>query len=306
MEIVLCTDNNYIMPTGVLMCSICENNQDVSFHIVLGGEVYGDNVQKLKDICLKYSAGITFYHLDYSTLDFVPFGRAGQPGHVSLATYFRLFLAQLLPDSIDRVIYLDGDIICLKPLRSLWEMELGNHPIAAVTDMDADDPSRYIRLGYSSTNGYFNAGVLLVNLKNWRENSYYDQFKEFIESYPERIVFHDQDVLNAVFSGKILPLDIRFNLQSGFLENRPSYVPYPSTFEDYIRNPYLVHFTTNIKPWIKGCPHPYSRHFLNFYQISPWHNKRLALKKVNTIRGHLINTLVRLGVHTYNGDYIKL
>lgn len=306
MDIVLCTDNNYVMPTGVLMCSVCENNQAVAFHVVLGEDTTEENIQKLRGICSKYSAKLSLYRLDYSSLDFVPFGRDGQPGHVSVVTYFRLFLAQLLPESLDRVLYLDGDIICLKSLQQLWDLDLCDYPIAAAIDMDANDPDRYNRLGYSYSKGYYNAGVLLVNLKYWREKSSLDVFKSFIETYPERIIFHDQDVLNYVFAGKILPLDIRYNLQSGFLEQKPSYIPDRSNFEEYIRDPYLVHYTTNIKPWIKGCSHPYASHFLYYYHCSPWCNERLALKRVNTLRGHLINVLVRLGLHTYNGDYINL
>lgn len=226
------------------------------------------------------------------------------PSHVSIVTYFRLFLAEILPETLNKVLYLDCDIICAGPLDRLWDRPLRNKPIAAVTDMDANDPNRYVRLGYEPKFGYFNAGVLLINLKYWREHEVIRQFSDFMHNNANRIIFHDQDVLNFTFAGNVDVIDIDFNLQNGFLRLPPSFIPNPKTFEYCIKNPKLIHYSYIHKPWIKGPLHPYVKYYLHYKRLSPWRYSIRKVEDAKSTKDRLVNILVRLGLHTYNSDYI--
>ena len=78
-----------------------------------------------------------------------------------------------------------------------------------------------IRDRYSPSLGYFNAGVLLVNLRYWRENNLSESFFEIINKYPERLRYHDQDVLNIVLKEIKLTLPLKYNVQHGYFFKDP-------------------------------------------------------------------------------------
>lgn len=304
MDIVLCTDNNYCIHTGILMCSICDNNDNVHYHIVISEDVTVKNKRKLESVALKYNAEIAFYTINPSIIDSLPFGKEIMPQHVSVVTYFRLFLTEILPSTLSKVLYLDVDMICAGTLSELWDRPLSDKPLVAVTDMDANDPHRYARLGYDSELGYFNAGVLLINLDYWRNERILLQFSNFMTEHSDRIIFHDQDVLNHIFAGKAELVDIDYNLQNGFLRQPPSFIPNHDTFDYCIKHPKLIHYTYIHKPWIKGSPHPYTSYYLHYKKLSPWRYRIRKSKEARSVKEWLVNVLVRLGIHTYNSDYI--
>lgn len=260
MQIVFTSDNNYLRYLGVTICSICENNadEDIVFHVVLSGQVQEPGKEYLKGIVSKYGKQLHFYPIHNDLLDILPAGKPGQPMHISTAAYYRLFLASILPESVDKVIYLDCDLIVEGSLKPMWETDMSGCPIAAVTDMDAASLERYRRLRYPVRYGYFNSGVLLINLKYWREHDCQKAFEDFIHKHLDRIVYHDQDVLNCVFQTDKKELPIRFNLQEAGLYTRVNLSwEYDDQLEEAIRKPVIVHYTTGQKPWNAGCTHPW-------------------------------------------------
>ena len=115
MDIVICTDNNYVMPSGVLFCSICENNrqENITFHVIADQSFSDENRRALLSIVMKYDKKICFYQIDPNIFTSFPVGRKDQPIHITLAAYYRLYLTELLPKDLNKVLYLDGDIIVL-------------------------------------------------------------------------------------------------------------------------------------------------------------------------------------------------
>ena len=150
MEIVCSTDNNYVMPTGVMMCSLCENNrgEQVHFH-VLSSDITDANKSALRRIADGYGKDIEFHKINDADLADFPIGRDGQSAHISsLATYYRLFLGDILPDSITKVIYLDGDLIVRKSLKELWDTDMDGYAIAGAPDTGNNGVEHYNRLLY--------------------------------------------------------------------------------------------------------------------------------------------------------------
>lgn len=90
---------------------------------------------------------------------------------------------------------MDGDIIVRNNLNELWNTDIKDYAIGAVPDQSEGLIVFYNRLKYPPRLGYFNSGVLLINLKYWRDNNLTEQFNKFLQTYPERVVFHDQDIL---------------------------------------------------------------------------------------------------------------
>lgn len=254
---------------GVTMCSICENNrgEELSFHVVLSGEVSEERKLFVQGIAQKYGADIKFYPINNDLLDVLPAGKDGQPDHISVAAYYRLFLASILPTDIDKVIYLDCDLIDAGSLKDLWDTDIAKYPIAAIPDMTEADLIHYRQLKYSPKLGYFNSGVLLVNLKYWRENQCQNQFESFIHDYIDRIVYHDQDVLNYIFRENKIILPLKYNVQEGALYERVNISwEYDEQLEEALSNPVIIHYTTGQKPWNTGCKHPWKSEWYKYLE----------------------------------------
>ena len=169
-NIVACTDKKFIMPTGVMMTSVCENNMDtdVVFHIIVDEDVNTDDCQDLKDAVTIYRGkSVLFYHAN-DKMQKKSFPKGMNRNDITRTTYYRLYLAELLPAELDKVLYLDGDVIVRHSLLPLWNTNIEEKAVAAAYDCSSGRIEYYNRLKYPFELGYFNAGVLLINLKYWR------------------------------------------------------------------------------------------------------------------------------------------
>lgn len=101
-------------------------------------------------------------------------------------------------------------------------------------------------------------GVLLINLKYWREHHVEEALREFYQKYPERIVYNDQDLLNAVLYDKKVMVSLRWNVQGMFYKRKLVLGKhYEAEHLDAALHPYVVHYTSRHKPWHLYCVHPY-------------------------------------------------
>lgn len=257
-DIVCCIDNNYTEYCGVTLSSIFTYTPDERFciHIICNGEIEKTKKEKLSNYVKRHGSELLFYKILPETIEKFPMK---ETDHLSFATYLRLFMSELLPDNIDKVLYLDCDIIVIDSLKSLWETNIDDVAVAAVEDAAIFDAESFKRLNYPKEYSYFNAGVLLVNLKKWREHNFSNMFREYIAKYPERIVFHDQDVLNSLLYKDKKFLNLRWNLIDVFLLKSPLLHPYrKQEWEAAIKNPGIIHFTGALKPWKYKSDNPFT------------------------------------------------
>ena len=111
---------------------------------------------------------------------------------ITQATYYRLNLAEILPERIDKVLYLDGDVICRKSLVSLWNTDISQCAVAGGPDASETAFEKENHLHLQHWNGYFNAGVLLINLRWWREHHSTEAFYSFINEHRDWLRCQDQ------------------------------------------------------------------------------------------------------------------
>lgn len=271
MDIVACTDNHFIMPTGVMMYSVCVNNAEepITFHIVIDEKVTNSQKEDLQTtIQCFHNKAIAFYCIDGGKYVKLP-ARDEHPT-ITQATYYRLNLAEILPERIDKVLYLDGDVICRKSLVSLWNTDISQCAVAGGPDAIETAVEKENHLHLQHWNGYFNAGVLLINLRWWREHNSTEAFFSFISEHGEWIKYQDQDVLNYVFNDHKILLPIKYNLVSGFLYSDVDPGKHLKELEDAIQDPCIVHYTGGRKPWAISSRHPYNRTFLKYYSQTIW------------------------------------
>lgn len=317
-DIVCSTDDNYIMPTGVMLTSLFENNKgiDINVHLLHGG-LTNKHIEQITSQVSIYGQKIRFYRMDDHLFSDFPIGKSYQTDHVgsSMATYYRLFLARVLSDDIEKVIYLDGDILVVDSLQELWDMDMSDKAIAAVADSYNNDITHYNRLRYPQKQGYFNAGVLLINLKYWREHKIDNIFLDYVANYPERLACHDQDVLNFVFKDAKIELPLKYNMLNEYwFDVRYSLISweYEQQIIDGQKNPVIIHFTCIPKPWYKNCKHPYKIMFEKYKSMSLWSNvkEKRWLRIKYLIEHFFIKSVVFIGLRKYDyiieNRYIKL
>lgn len=273
LHIAVCLDSGYVMPTGVMMYSVCVNNQDVDidFHVLIDGSVSERDKQDLRDTLEKFHGKrALFYAVNSMQTIRFPLIKRG----LTRATYYRLFLPEILPPSVEKVLYLDGDIIVRHSLLPLWETDMTDFAIGAVMDVCDGDIRIYNRLKYPYTKGYFNAGVLFINLAYWRDNNIVARLIDYIKNYPERILQEDQDVMNAVLQDEKIKLPVCYNFQSGFLKSIPGRDSWrdDSEIKSEMTDPVIVHFSERQKPWYKNLrySHPFKSTFLKYQSQTKW------------------------------------
>ena len=299
-DIVACTDHRNVMPTGVMMCSVCVNNPDVDilFHIITDSDVVREDCDDLTAIVARYNrARLEFYPVTEQIFSY-SFPRIKE--RITRTAYYRLFVTEMLPTTIDKVLYLDGDVIVRHSLEELWNMDLSGRALAAAPDMKEDTTDRYEGLGYSKSLGYFNSGVLLINLAYWRQHQATKLFGEFLRDRWETILFHDQDVLNYVFREQKMTLPIKYNFQHGFLWKTPQcdWSKYGEEVKEAREDPVIVHFTGIDKPWRYSYePNPFRSTFLKYQNMTKWKDVfidgRSRFTRVRNLGG---NILRRIGV----------
>lgn len=296
MHIAVCLDKDFVMPTGVMMYSVCVNNPDVDidFHILIDESVTDKEQRDLKDTINKFQDKRTFFYFAQSLprIDF-PFNLERLPR----AAFYRLFLSDILPSTIEKVLYMDGDIIVRHSLLPLWNIDLANNAIGATIDACEGEIEKYNRLRYSFEKGHFNSGVLLINLKYWRDNLVKKEFLRYLIDFPDRIVFADQDVMNVVLQDRKLTLPIKYNLQTAFLRKVPrwDYWKYESEVKEAIADPIIVHFTEKDKPWIITThnPHPFRSTFLKYQNQTKWKNCRIERGSKNQFLRNFVGVFLR-------------
>jgi lipopolysaccharide biosynthesis glycosyltransferase len=162
------------------------------------------------------------------------------------AIYYRLCIAEMLSKNITKCLYLDSDMLCVDSIYDLYDTDIKNYAAAAV--IDPLDTHRAKNLGYDPNLGYFNSGMLLLNLDYWRNNNCAAEIIKFLADNSDK--FYDQDGINYILRGKILSISPEYNMFASILCQTA--LPGKDYFDAYsktVKNPCVIHYTSNRKPW---------------------------------------------------------
>jgi lipopolysaccharide biosynthesis glycosyltransferase len=268
-HVALCVDGNYLFQCATLIKSIALFTRDAAavFHIFSEN---GNAAAKIEQ-CLAGSAhSAVFYAVSPDEVEKLPIHSRD---HVNAMTYWRITLSRFLPPGLDKVLYLDCDMLTVDSVKSLWETDISSFAMAAVPDIFCDDIRRYNRLDYKPLSYYFNAGAILINLDFWRNYDIAGQTIRYLLESGEKCVYHDQDALNHVLAGKIKVLDARYNMQCDFfgeLENLLIRKEYITSIVEGLNNPCIIHFAGSTKPWHKQSLHPYTGVWRKIQRLTSW------------------------------------
>jgi lipopolysaccharide biosynthesis glycosyltransferase len=301
--VVCALDDGYAMPMATMVCSLLDHlNPQCKLQLyVIDGGIQPDSKAKILASVDGDRCTITWLQPDRAMLERM--SQFKTSGHLSLSTYYRLFLPELLPIGLEKVIYLDCDLIVLADLQPLWQLDIAPYYLLAAQDagiiqVGSDSGLlNYQALGIPAEGKYFNAGVLVLNLVRWRAVQMGWQIIEYMEKNPEFIRLHDQDALNATLFDKWGELDPRWNQTPHLYRNFRSWQDSPFSEAVYSRtlaSPYIVHFASSAKPWNRYT-HRHHRQFYGYLDQTAWRGWRFPLWKDLWQRaGRAINKLRRM------------
>lgn len=308
-NILIASDINYAPYYGVMLTSLFENNRQSSFDVYLiTDETWTEKeTKKFNRLCEKNNSRFIVLKTDVLSLIEVPLN---PNHHVNKATYYNILASRILPDSVDKVIYLDGDMLVRGDISPIWHMDMKGYAMAAVWDSIAFDENVAIRLGYSLEHKYVNNGTSIYNLKYWREHNIDKKALSFMDENFESLTFMDQDVANAVFAGHVKYLPITYNFQVMFLTKYFSKRFSTEFMENVLntsQNPIIVHYNGGVKPWSwRYYGLPYRKEWLRAYWHSPWFFA-YQITPIKKYIKHLIKRVIKRKslVNTQRNQYIS-
>lgn len=265
-HIFFACDDGYVPFLAVALTSLRENaNKRRSYAI----KILNTGISE----CYKERIKNTFSAPKFS-IDFVDVSEAVESiseklhtrDYYSKSTYYRLFIPNLFPD-VDKALYLDGDIVLTGDVSKLYDTELCDNLVGAVHDSfvgSVDILKSYVtnRVGVDSSDDYFNAGVLVMNLKAMREMDFEKVFINLVGAVKFDVA-QDQDYLNVICRGRCTHIGYEWNCMPGFTSIGDAHK--------------LIHYNLDNKPWKKKVP--YGNYFWEYAIRSGFEQEILAAKK---------------------------
>ena len=257
-QIVCCTDDNYAFNFAVLAQSILDHHpaDAVAFHL-MHSELSEYSSRGIQEFARASGIELHTYPIDESIFENLP-----RISYFGIATYFRFLIPELLPATLDRVLYLDMDIIVDGRLEPLWATPLEGCSAAVVED---GVPAH---LGALAPATYFNAGVMLINMAYWRTEDVKGRALAAMMEHAAIIRYGDQDALNIVLANSKRMVDRKWNahmMMDKALMRRAARGQIGSA-----DRPVVIHFNQKIKPWMFNCKHAYTRQYREILSRTPF------------------------------------
>lgn len=262
-SVVCAGDCNFIKPIQVMIKSIEVNTSaPVNVYILQKGW----NMEEKKETIRKFSEEKIKIHFIQMNRD-IPEEQLKVSATISIEAYYRLFLDKLLPETLEQVIYLDGDLIVEGDIKELWGIPMDGKALMAATEMFHE--AYYVssplalrtwkKMGIPEKQKYFNSGVLKVNLKKWRQEKIGEKIIQYLTENKEDVLWHDQDGLNAVLWNDRKELPAEWNVMTAlFYETDYSRINITEKeAKMWMEHPKILHYANSKeKPWKETCRHP--------------------------------------------------
>ena len=245
MNILVTLDANYLFCLNTMLTSLLYSNPDRTFRVYLmHSSITEAQVSETRRI-LDGRGELILLKAEESGLEDAP-TTARYPKEI----YYRIFAARYLPGTLDRVLYLDPDIIVNGRLDDLYALSMGNYYFAAASHV-GEFLSRFNqrRLDMGDNDPYINSGVMLMNLALLRAEQDENAVFRFMQQHRRSLLLPDQDVISGLYGSRIYPLDpFRYNMTERLYAR---HAPFEKGFDlDWVRsNAVIIHYCGRNKPW---------------------------------------------------------
>jgi lipopolysaccharide biosynthesis glycosyltransferase len=264
------TDSRYVLPLAVMLRSVRANlnpSRSLSIFIVADGLSASDKNRVVES--LGPDGTVSWVRPQRSGFTSLPLW-----GRMPIATYDKVAVARLLPATLNKVLWLDCDLLVLSDIARLWDEELGNYfSLAAWDPLVRRLGSRfgvagYRALGLDGDARYFNAGVMVINLALWRRDDIAGQTLDYLRRFRHRVFFWDQEGLNAVLAGRWKEIDAGWN--RNLCLERPTFSRGLLFGDDSIGPSRILHYCGNLKPWRYSSGSHYHALYYRYLDLTAW------------------------------------
>lgn len=246
--VALCADDKYAQAAAVTIASLSDHRvvgRELEIWL-LSYEISSRNVNMLRAAARLSRATLHIRALDSDRLQFPV-----SSDYITAVTFGRLWLGDMLPPRIRRVLYLDCDLLVIGNLTELWETDLDGYLLGAVQEATTGvlgTPKTYEHPQdphLDPEKPYFNAGVLLIDLPQWRREAVTARAADY--AVQRKPPLNDQDALNAVLAGQWLEIDRQWNVTTFWFRSRSRQQRYRAL----LRRARVVHYVGHRKPWLR-------------------------------------------------------
>ena len=259
-NICIASDNNYAQPSCVLISSVlcnAKDTDDIEIYM-LCDNVTNENKEKIKEITGKRN-NCKIYFINPDNNNFTQYLTLKTHNYLSISSYYRLNIHNILSKyDVEKIIYLDSDMVVNTSLEELYNTDLDGNFIGGVVDISPIRMNKKTKLPL--LNKYINSGMLLIDVKKWRDNHIEQLFYKYIQEKKEEIFCGDQQIINVVLNGKIKILDPKWNVQTSNFMNRSS----------YIKRPNIIHYIGCSKPWIYASYNYFKDYWFKYLDMTPF------------------------------------
>lgn len=255
-NIVMSFNDKYSIHAQVVIDSLLshtKNGKKIFFYIIYDDNLSNKNIEKLNNK-YKQKTNLYFIYAKNTFIEKFPLNR----DYISINTYYRLIIHEVLPETVKRVIYIDSDVVVCDDIINLWNIDLGGKIIGGCQDEGGVLQSRRL-FGNKANNTYINAGVLLFDIEKAIEKysnlSFY--YSEVFYRNMENITLQDQDIVNIAYKNDIKIIPLNWNVTSRIYSANDLDKAYSDQEEkDARENPWIIHYTDTRKPWKFSSTHP--------------------------------------------------
>lgn len=293
MNILFAPNNYYVMPSIVLLQSLFDVTKEQLDIYLFHSDLSDENLNKLEKFITNH--GGKFHPLSVSAQ---ALGEAHVSGHITEEAYYRLLAQDLLPTELDRVLYLDADIIVMRSLQEFYYMPFENNDGTSCYYVVCEGPgiSKRAREVYDNLEipyeyPYFNSGVLLINLSLLREKFDTKTSLEYIRCKGENLSNHDQDTLNALFYDKVKYVDWHIYNQTIL------HIADKHEAKMRLDNAKIIHYAGPDKPWNPNYSSWYFNEFWKYAYRAGYRSlyaKILTQRFCKNMKGHLTHLISRI------------
>lgn len=271
-NVVFASDENFLKYTATTLVSILKNmktDRNLSVFVMTDAEISREGLEGISKLFRIRNFKFTNLIVDASQ-----FAKIKTTPGISLATYYRLVMHDLLPADVDRVLYLDSDIIVRKCISEIYDTDLTGYLFAGVQDSIS---KRYNdKFGAPLEAPHINAGVTLVNVRAVRDANFSDRINRYLDSHKYLITLGDQQIINGAFQREIKYIPATWNVHGSMFDRqwRSKNVGINNTFtkaeiDAAVEDPAVIHYTFKRKPWMSS-EHPRTKEWFAYAQLTPF------------------------------------
>ena len=296
-DVTCSTDDKYVQHCCAMLCSLFENNKEHKVIVYLLHHGLSNDSQELLHLLAdRYENEIICHDVNPDVFDGVELN----PTHtwLSKAAFYRFLIPEIAPSDVNRVLYLDCDIIVLSDISPLFKLAIDEYGIAAIKDSSPFERKHRDVMGLELDDRAFCSGMMMINLAYWREHNCQQQLFDYARKEKDNLVMEDQDILNFVFRKKWFQLPYKYGKTPLTVAPVDKNQRWFDIYE-FVYEPCIYHYAAHVKPWLDVW-FPDKHYYWEYVKISGFPNpkkthanRQLRIRIYKSVTRFIINKYIR-------------